>query len=166
MEVRYDLGSGPSVLVSSQAVTLGSWHMLVFRRYHQDGMLQIDKSDPVRGKASGRNKSLNIKGAIYVGGHPYMNRTGDMAGTYKGLQGCVRDLRIRGKSIGLVEGVESVGVVSCSVHPCKEGYCRNEGQCEAREGEREPVCSCREGFRGRRCHKVKKGRDKVRLKEE
>ena len=53
----------------------------------------------------------------------------------------------------LVEGVESVGVVSCSVHPCKEGYCRNEGQCEAREGEREPVCSCREGFRGRRCHK-------------
>ena len=59
-------------------------------------------------------------------------------------------------------GVESVGIVSCSVHPCKEGYCRNEGQCEAREGEREPVCSCREGFRGRRCHKVKKARDKVR----
>ena len=85
--MRYDLGSGPSVLVSSQAVTLGSWHKLMFRRYHQDGMLQIDKSDPVRGKASGRNKSLNIKGALYVGGHPYMNRTGDMAGTYKGLQG-------------------------------------------------------------------------------
>ena len=76
VEVRYDLGSGPSVLVSSQAVTLGYWHRLVFRRYHQDGMLQIDLSDPVRGKASGRNKSLNIKGAMYVGGHPYMNRTG------------------------------------------------------------------------------------------
>ena len=30
-----------------------------------------------------------------------------------------------------------------------------------REGKREPVCSCREGFRGRRCHKVKKARDKV-----
>ena len=128
-------------------------------------MLQIDKSDPVRGKASGRNKSLNIKGAMYVGGHPYMNTTGDMAGTYKGLQGCVRDLRIGRKSIGLVEGVESVGVVSCSVHPCKEGYCRNEGQCEAREGRREPVCSCREGFRGRRCHKVKKERDEVRGKK-
>ena len=125
-------------------------------------MLQIDKSDPVRGKASGRNKSLNIKGAMYVGGHPYMNTTGDLVGTYKGLQGCVRDLRIRRKSVGLVEGV---GVVSCSSHPCREGYCRNKGQCEAREGRREPVCSCREGFRGRKCHKVKKVGDKVRGKK-
>ena len=88
-------------------------------------MLQIDKSDPVRGKATGRNKSLNIKGAPYVGGHPYMNIAGDMAGTNKGLQGCVRDLRIRRKSIGLGEGVVGVGVVSCSSHPCREGYCRN-----------------------------------------
>ena len=161
MEVRYDLGSGPSVLVSSQAVTLGSWHMLVFRRYHQDGMLQIDKSDPVRGKASGRNKSLNIKGAMYVGGHPHMNRTGDLVGTYKGLQGCVRDLRIRRKSVGLVEGVEGVGVVSCSSHPCREGYCRNEGQCAAMEGRKKAVCSCIEQFRGKRCHKIKSNKYKV-----
>jgi hypothetical protein len=153
VEVRYDLGSGPSVLVSSQAVTLGSWHMLVFRRYHQDGMLQIDKSDPVRGKASGRNKSLNIKGAMYVGGHPYMNTTGDLVGTYKGLQGCVRDLRIRRKSVELVEGVEGVGVVSCRSHPCREGYCRNEGQCEARRGKKRATCSCIKGFRGKRCNK-------------
>ena len=124
--------------------------------------LALDPQSWYPHKLPHRNKSLNIKGAMYLGGHPHMNRTGDMTGTYKGLQGCVRDLRIRRKSIGLVEGVESVGVVSCSVHPCKEGYCRNEGQCEAREGEREPVCSCRGGFRGRRCHKVKKVRDNVR----
>ena len=165
VEVRYDLGSGPLVLVSSSAVTLGSWHTLVFRRYHQDGMLQIDKSDPVRGKASGRNKSLNIRGATYVGGHPYMNISGDMVGTYKGMQGCVRDLKIRRKSIGLVEGVEplvetAAGVVSCSSHPCSEGYCRNEGQCEVREGKRQAVCSCSQGFRGRRCHKRKEPRKK------
>ena len=70
-----------------------------------------------------------------------MNRTGDLVGTYKGLQGCVRDLRIRRKSVGLVKGVEGVGVVSCSSHPCKEGYCRNEGQCEAMEGWKKAVCS-------------------------
>ena len=82
-----------------------------------------------------------------------MNRTGDLVGTYKGLQGCVRDLRIRRKSVWLVEGVDGVGVVSCSSHPCRKGYCRNEGQCEVREGRKKAVCSCSEQFRGKRCHK-------------
>ena len=159
--MRYDLGSGPSVLVSSQPVELGSWHKLVFRRYHQDGMLQIDKSDPVRGKASGRNKSLNIKGRIYIGGHPHVNRTGDMVDISKGLQGCVKDLKIRRKSIGLGKGVESSGVVSCSSHPCGEGYCKNEGQCRVKEARMEAVCSCGQGFRGKRCHKRKKSKKKA-----
>ena len=130
--------------------------------YHQDGILQIDKTDPVQGKASGRNKSLNIRGSTYIGGHPYMNRTGHIAATYKGLQGCVRNLRIRRKSIGLVEGVEplvetTAGVVACSSHPCREGYCRNEGQCEVREWRKEVLCTCSKGFRGKRCHKRKGG---------
>jgi hypothetical protein len=43
--------------------------------------------------------------------------------------------------------------VSCS----SQGYCRNEGQCEANEGRKKAVCSCSGGFWGKRCHK-KQGR--------
>ena len=49
VEVRYELGSGPASLVSSTPVTLGQWHDLVFRRYHRDAMLQIDRGEPVQG---------------------------------------------------------------------------------------------------------------------
>ena len=42
VEVKYDLGSGAVIMTSSQPVSLGSWHSVVFRRYHQDGILQVN----------------------------------------------------------------------------------------------------------------------------
>ena len=153
VSVEYDLGSGTSVLVSSAAVTLGTWHRLVFKRYHQDGMLQIDKSPPVRGRSPGRNKSLNIQGDIHIGGHPH---------TSAGLMGCVRKLKIGRKSVGWRNGQDGVGVIPCFDHPCGKGFCRNEGQCELSEDREKPVCSCSNGFRGQRCGKKKRKRRKQR----
>ena len=161
VEVRYDLGSGHSVLTSSHPVTLGTWHTMVFRRYRQDGVLQVDSGNTVRGRAPGRNKSLNIKGDMFLGGHPHINKTGEMVTTSQGLVGCVRRVRIQGHSVR----IGGQGVVSCDSHPCKEGYCKNQGQCRVRERGREAVCSCRQGFRGRRCHKKKKYKAKDRRKK-
>ena len=110
-------------------------------------MLQVDKTTPVRGRSPGRNKSLNIHGGVYVGGHPH---------TSAGMVGCVRELKIDRKSVGWGDGQEAVGVVPCYDHPCGKGYCKNKGQCELREEREKPVCSCSSGFRGERCGKKKR----------
>ena len=162
VEVKYDLGSGPSVLSSSQPVSLGSWHSLVFRRYRQDGVLQVDREQVVRGRSPGRNKSLNIKGAVYVGGHPSLNNTGDLVGSDRGLEGCIKGVRIQGQRIR-IGGEGGGGVVPCSSHPCREGHCKNKGQCSTKETKNDAVCTCRQGFRGSRCHKRKK--TKVKRKD-
>ena len=34
-------------------------------------LLQVDNNEPILGKAGGRSKSLNIRGSVFLGGHPY-----------------------------------------------------------------------------------------------
>ena len=164
VEVRYELGSGPAVLRSPLPVSLGQWHRLVFRRYHRDGMLSIDGGESVRGRGRGRNKSLNIKDSLYIGGHPYSNSSKWLVGTERGLQGCIRDLVLMRREVGLLEGVKHRHEVSeCGDHPCKEGYCANNGECEARHVSepntrvsRAAQCTCDKDWRGRRCLKKRK----------
>jgi len=165
VEVRYELGSGPAVLVASQPVTLGQWHQLVFRRYHRDGMLQIDGGDKVTGRGRGRNKSLNIKDNLYIGGHPYSNSSKYLVGTDQGLQGCVRNVKMMRTGVSLMEDVQHRHrVIGCSEHPCREGYCANSGQCQVRHVSRAPTCTCDNNWRGRRCLKKKKKKHKRRHK--
>ena len=158
--MRYELGSGPAVLRSPLPVSLGQWHRLVFRRYHQDGMLSLDGGEAVRGRGRGRNKSLNIKDNLYIGGHPYSNNSKWLVGTERGLQGCVRDLVLMRTECGLVEDVKYRHEVSeCGEHPCREGYCANNGECEARHVSgvsRAVTCTCDKDWRGRRCLKKRK----------
>ena len=163
VEVRYELGSGVSVMVSSSPVVLGQWHRLVFRRYHRDGMMQLDQGEVVKTRGRGRNKSLNIKDKLYIGGHPYSNTSQHLVGTDRGLQGCVRDVRMMRRDVGLLESVvRRQEVIQCDQHPCREGFCANNGQCEARQsrGGLKPSCSCDRHWRGRRCMKKKKRKKK------
>ena len=163
VEVRYDLGSGPSVLTSNQQVSLGSWHSLVFKRYRQDGELQGNREQTVSGRSMGRNKSLNIVGAVYVGGHPDMAMARHMVGTDKGMQGCVRDIILENKKVVMGAGasLRTAGVVPCSNHPCGKRPCRNGGQCKVNKRTQKAACTCNHRFRGRRCQKRKKKKKNV-----
>ena len=68
VEVHYELGSGETVL-SSQLLPPGpAWHSVSFRRYHRDALLQVDAAEPVRARARGRSKSLNIRSNTFLGG--------------------------------------------------------------------------------------------------
>ena len=173
LEVKYELGSGPGVLVSRSQVSLGQWHSLVifvkhctvqslvnwmvqvFRRYHQDGILQLDKEEPVTTRSRGRNKSLNIRDNIYLGGHPLINSTSYLLGVQTGLIGCIRNVDMMRKKVKLVEGVKARRkIILCSEHPCREGYCANNGECRVRESR--AVCACHKDWRGRRCLKRRK----------
>ena len=155
LEVKYELGSGPGVLVSRSPVKLGQWHSLVFRRYHQDGILELDKEEPVTTRSRGRNKSLNIRDNIYLGGHPLTNSSSYLLGTDKGLVGCIRNVNIMRRKVRLVEDVKArSNVILCSQHPCREGYCANNGECVVRSSR--AVCQCDKVWRGRRCLKRRK----------
>ena len=160
VEVRYELGSGPAGLVSPAPVVLGQWHKLVFRRYHRDGMLQLDQDEPVTTRSRGRNKSLNIKDNLYIGGHPYSNSSKYLVGTDQGLQGCVRNVKMMRRDLSLQTSstTRRQNVISCSDHGCREGYCANSGQCQVRHVSRAPTCTCGKHWRGRRCMKKRKGK--------
>ncbi len=43
VEFRFDLGGGPVTLRSPSPLVPGQWHRVVFKRYHQDGMIQVRK---------------------------------------------------------------------------------------------------------------------------
>ena len=166
LEVKYELGSGPALLRSSSPVRLGQWHSLVFRRYHQDGILQLDREEPVTTRSRGRNKSLNIRDNIYLGGHPLSNTTSYLLGTASGLVGCIRNVNMMRRNVRLVEDVKArQEIILCSEHPCREGYCANNGSCLVSR-ETRPQCRCGKHWRGRRClKKKKKKRNKKRHKQ-
>lgn len=127
----------------------------VFRRYHQDGILQLDKEEPVTTRSRGRNKSLNIRDNIYLGGHPLVNSTSYLLGVQTGLIGCIRNVDMMRKKVKLVEGVKvRRNIILCSEHPCREGYCANNGECTVKESR--AVCACDKEWRGRRCLKRRK----------
>ena len=173
LQVSYELGSGPAVLVAPLAVRLGEWHRLVFRRYHRDAQLQLDGGERVRGRARGRNKSLNIRDPVYIGGHPLAN-TSSLPGLHgiqgRGLQGCVREVQLMGRRpLSLMEDTASTRghqLLPCGEHPCREGHCANLGQCEAvrpaasRGSRLAAVCKCGADWRGRRCLKKRKRKKK------
>ena len=166
LEVKYELGSGPALLRSSSPVSLGQWHSLVFRRYHQDARLQLDRQEPVTTRSRGRNKSLNIRDNIYLGGHPLSNTTSYLLGTHSGLVGCIRNVNMMRRNVRLVEDVKARReIILCSEHPCREGYCANNASCQVSR-ETRPQCRCGKHWRGRRClKKKKKKRNKKKHKE-
>ena len=165
LEVKYELGSGPALLRSSSPVVLGEWHSLVFRRYHQDGILQLDREEPVTTRSRGRNKSLNIRDNVYLGGHPLSNTTSYLLGTASGLVGCIRNVNMMRRNVRLVEDVKARReIILCSDHPCREGYCANNGSCLVSRSSR-PQCRCAKHWRGRRCLKKKKKRNKKKQKD-
>ena len=51
------------------AFIAGQWHHLVAKRYHQDGLLELDGSeDRVTGSTVGSLRTLNIVPQIWIGG--------------------------------------------------------------------------------------------------
>ena len=56
-----------------------------------------------------------------------------------------------------------LAVVTTAV--CREGYCRNNGQCHAVLGKKKAVCRCHEQFMGKRCHKLRSEKKTYKRKE-
>ena len=54
----------------------GEWHHLIAKRYHQDGLLELDGTeDRVRGSTGGSLRTLNIASSMWVGGFDLKSRS-------------------------------------------------------------------------------------------
>ena len=117
-EFRYDVGSGPAILISPKPVTLGEWHTIRIMRDRKNGTLTIldhkgINESVVRGSVpDGRLQGLDLRGPLYLGSVPSaISRDGgerrselmmlvrQQTGIHKGYVGCVSRLVISGRVI-------------------------------------------------------------------
>ncbi len=94
VELRYDLGSGPAIVIS-QPVSLDTWYDVVAYRLHREGRLTVNGSS-VQGVSPGTTTILNVGGEDYfVGGVEEYSIVSPHAGTEVGLTGCIDNLEVR-----------------------------------------------------------------------
>ena len=94
VEFRYDLGSGPAILISD-IITLNTWHTVTAYRDGRVGSLQIDDGPVVSGTSQGTTSQLNLAGDLYLGGVVDSSIVSVYAETEVGFTGCVQLLQVR-----------------------------------------------------------------------
>ena len=97
VELRYDLGSGPAIIMSSSVIPLNQWTSVTVDKVRRDGMLVVNGSS-TNGSSPGTTTMLNAVGGLYIGGGAggvggY--QVSPNAGTEVGLTGCVNTATLR-----------------------------------------------------------------------
>lgn len=70
VQFRYNLGNGAVILTSPDRVTLKTFHRVIAKRYHKDGVLIFNGGEEVAGQSEGMLKSLDLKQDTYIGNIP------------------------------------------------------------------------------------------------
>ncbi|RLV89744.1 hypothetical protein DV515_00014742 [Chloebia gouldiae] len=136
LEFRYELGSGPAVLRSTEPVALGQWHWVTAERVHKDGTLVVDDAAPVKRSSPGKSLGLNLRSPLYLGGTEPPLRPP----TNASFRGCIGEVSISGKRLELRERfLRSRGVRPCGHRaPCRPGT--RGPRCEDEEEEEAEGC--------------------------
>ena len=94
VEYRYNLGSGPAVLISNQPVDLDSWHYVVATLNGPSGTLTVDGGNETTNDFEGSLTVLNAAGDIFVGGVSDYATVSPRAGTEVGFSGCISNIEV------------------------------------------------------------------------
>ncbi|XP_065165658.1 agrin-like isoform X4 [Atheta coriaria] len=135
VEFRYNLGDGLVVITSLEKVEMKKFHHVSAKRYHRDGMLQLDNGENVAGQSSGTLRALDLVEDTFVGFIPSnYSRVYENIGVDRGLQGCIRNFKIDRRTVELHEHrdewvVKAEGVHECGANPCANSPCQNGGEC-------------------------------------
>lgn len=153
VQFRFDTGSGVAILKSSKQLVDNEWIDILIQRNKKEALLTIDNIETVAGRSSGKNIGLNIHTPLYVGG---FNRSKislpNSLAQITHLNGCIRQLEINGKDVGLLKRyIESSNVENCGiVSLCQQSPCLNGGNClEINQTTYE--CFCQDDFMGDHC---------------
>jgi len=119
-------GNGPTELIHGTAVADGKWHNVVVD-FNPSGLgITVDHHEKTMALPSGGNRFLDLADTLYIGGTELNKRARALA---KGLRsgdvsykGCVRNMILDGKDLGLPDVKVSQGIVVGCVwgYPCVE----------------------------------------------
>lgn len=70
VQFRYNLGNGPVILISSERVTMKTFHVVVAKRYRKDGVLIFNNGEDVVGQSQGVLQSLDLNQDTFIGNMP------------------------------------------------------------------------------------------------
>uniref|UniRef100_A0A1A8RSB5 Contactin associated protein-like 5a n=1 Tax=Nothobranchius rachovii TaxID=451742 RepID=A0A1A8RSB5_9TELE len=139
----FDVGNGPAVLSVKSHLPLNDrqWHYVRAERNVKEASLQVDQL-PLRfleAPADGHLR-LQLSSQLFVGG---------TASQQRGFLGCIRSLRVNGKSVDLEERAKMTpGVTSGCPGYCSgsSSLCHNRGRCiEKNNGY---ICDCSQSAYG------------------
>ncbi|XP_015782759.1 agrin isoform X2 [Tetranychus urticae] len=157
LEFVFNLGSGPAYIRYPNQISLNKWYKVKAIRHRRKGTLQIDSGPIISGESKGNFNELNLRGSLHLGGVPNETTTTWFQSRYPGLNGSIQYLHLNGhKWDSLVERASR----RHNIHqfhgpPCinsnGQPVCLNFGLCSPKLNSF--LCSCSEGFTGRRCEK-------------
>ncbi|CAG0898967.1 unnamed protein product [Cyprideis torosa] len=108
---KYDLGDGPSRIISQDTFADGNWHVLQAVRQGRDGRLLVDAEEIGRGESPGTRGELPVSDYIFFGGYPKTEKYNSEV-TRMGFDGCLDDIEIGSLAVDLSQHREAIGVVS------------------------------------------------------
>ncbi|XP_076325413.1 terribly reduced optic lobes isoform X10 [Tachypleus tridentatus] len=153
VELRYELGSGPAIIRSTQPLEIGKWHTVRIIRNQKIGIVNVDDQPEASGSAPGRFLGLDLVEPLYIGGVPDFSKLPkDAVESIPGFVGCISKFRIADKDHELIKDAESYGISSCET--CGRNPCLHGGVCQEALTETGYKCICPSGFSGDDCEKV------------
>ncbi|XP_059170575.1 basement membrane-specific heparan sulfate proteoglycan core protein-like [Physella acuta] len=172
IEFRFDTGSGPAVIRSTNPVKLNEWTSVVAYRVGRQGMLTVDnepsvneqeandrflfprleRGDVIRGTSSGDTRGLNLERPLYLGGVDPSETVNPGVGLNYGFVGCVKELHVAGRKYNLFdEAIDSLNVVDCGERSwCDNRPCLNRGVCRS-NSPTDYYCVCPKQYTGKNC---------------
>uniref|UniRef100_A0A8D9EBI7 Agrin n=1 Tax=Cacopsylla melanoneura TaxID=428564 RepID=A0A8D9EBI7_9HEMI len=120
VEFRFNLGNGIVILTSPQRVAHTRYHRIIAKRYHRDGLLQLDSAEAIGGQSQGTLKALDLSDKAYVGSVPdAVLKVYENIGTSAGFDGCIRKFKIGRHIVKLHTGLDSMVETTQHVEECK-----------------------------------------------
>ncbi|CAH1774566.1 unnamed protein product [Owenia fusiformis] len=155
-EFRFDCGTGPAVIKSSNKIILGQWNRVTVHRDEWNGWMRLNGAEQVKGRSKGIYSRITLRQDLYLGGYTNSSAIGPRVGMRWGFVGCIRKLQINHRVYDMRKGayvgdaIHGIDVSECSAHICDNVLCANGGTCQARAAD-DYICLCQLGTIGRHC---------------
>ncbi|XP_013414404.1 pikachurin [Lingula anatina] len=152
LEYRFDLGTGPAIIRSSQPLPLNAWHTVKISRTGRDGVLEVNEQPAVQGLSQGAYTQLTLLQDLFIGGHRNYDDTSKYAKVKQSFQGCIQKVVVNNKPLSLMEDyIDGINIDTCS-HPCSTKPCENNGKCVPYKNFY--TCNCPLGFTNTNCEET------------
>ncbi len=157
VELHYDLGFGPTAIISNNTISLHEWHVIEVWRNGPNGQLIIDDTFPVSGEVA-EGTMLQLGDSLFLGGVKYYTVLPVELDIKTGFNGCIRMLTVSSSNIpiNLISSAnDGAQIGECSnVLECLNDPCQNGGMCSNLAFDSSFSCSCLAGFTGKTCDTI------------